>query len=129
MLIEVTEEEYEKIKNGDLDKTPDIIFENREIPVIMKVKFKYKEGETVTFKNPYSFKEEMTVKGKIAGYLVTKDLPNGKHLKTFAPVYLISFEDSSFGSGKVFISESDLELVRQPLRPREDKKEALCSEN
>ena len=117
LLIEVTEQEYEKIKSGILKKE---IKEPKEIPVMMGVVFKFKVGEKVVFVADY-FKDNEEFKGEIVGYIATRVLPGGEIIKESNPVYMIQFSDDRCIGEKhiAFVEEKKVKSIIDETKDQE----------
>ena len=96
ILIEVTEEEYEKIKAGMLDKEPETIVEIKETPIIKDIKFKFNEGDNVSFEEEdYSSGEKYKIKGTVVGFALMHRLPSNfeEYLSELNPVYIVDYKN------------------------------------
>lgn len=94
ILIEVTEEEYEKIKAGMLDKEPETIVEIKETPIIKDIKFKFNEGEKVLFElTNYISNKKYKIECTIVGFALVHRLPSNyeEYLPNLNPIYLVEY--------------------------------------
>lgn len=94
ILVEVTEEEYEKIKDGIFEKEPEVITEIREVPTVMDKHFKCGFGRKVSFK---SYSGNTKYEGTVVGFILTTRLPNNTETKELTPLYQIEYYDEHFG--------------------------------
>ena len=102
ILIEVTEEEYEKIKAGMLDKEPETIVEIKETPIIKDIKFKFNEGDKVSFERiDYSSGEKYKSEGTVIGFALVHRLPDNldEYLPNLNPIYLVEYVNPNDENG------------------------------
>ena len=125
LLIEITEQEYEKIKSGILEnekkeQKQKVIVETREIPVIMSITFKFKIGENVIFIDDIG-ENNKEHKGEIVGYIITKNLPNGEIAKELTSIYMIQYFDDRFSDEKIirFVEEKNVKSMIDESKDKE----------
>lgn len=83
ILVEVTEEEYEKIKNGILEEEPKVVTEIKEVPVekekeklvLMDKKAKFSINDRASFTETNFSDEIVKREGKIVGITFTTRPP------------------------------------------------------
>lgn len=102
LLVEVTEEEYEKIKDGIFEKEQEVITEIKEVkvveekivPVVKDKQFKFGLGKEVGF--IFQNDNGKKYKGTIIGFLLTTILPNNEIKKELTALYQIKYWDDIY---------------------------------
>lgn len=121
ILVEVTEEEYQKIKDGIFEQEPKVVTEikevqvikNREVPVIKDKQFKFGLGREVSFGllNIGDSKSK-EYKGTIVGFLLTSILLSGKTAEELVPLYQIKYWEYELNQFNfVWLEEKDFTLI------------------
>lgn len=108
ILVEVTEEEYQKIKDGIFEKElQKNITKVKEVPVIMDNRFKFSIGDKVNIANYDGTKQE----GKVVGVSLTTR-PPFEIVKTdeMVSIYIIEYNEDGFTYISQF-RENDITLI------------------
>ena len=120
LLVEVTEEEYQKIKDGILEEEPKVVTEikevqvvkNREVPVINTKQFKFGLDRKVSFIMPYGKHQKCEYEGTIVGFVLTKYPPlmsSADEQKKLVPLYQIKFFDKDYEFDNfIWLEEKDV---------------------
>lgn len=121
ILVEVTEEEYEKIKDGIFEKEPEVITEIKEVkvveekivPVVKDKQFKFGLGKEVSFGLAnVSDSHSKEYKGTIVGFLLTSILLSGEIAKELVPLYQIKYWEYEWKQfNYVWLEEKDITLI------------------